>query len=145
MRIFHFPDGERVGGGDRLSCLNLKSHVVPEKFSLEKGGWGKLAKSENVVPTYVWCNTAVKQDGDGIITARKRSLGRLCFYTCLSVILFTGGGGIPAYIAGGIPACLVAILWGRGRLCIPACTEADPPPWTATGAAGTHRTVMHSC
>ena len=26
-----------------------------------------------------------------IFTARKRSLRRLCFYTCLSVILFTGG------------------------------------------------------
>ena len=25
------------------------------------------------------------------VTARKRSLGRLCFYTCLSVILFTRG------------------------------------------------------
>ena len=29
------------------------------------------------------------------ITARKRSLRRLCFYTCLSVILFTGGEGSP--------------------------------------------------
>ena len=29
-----------------------------------------------------------------IITARKRSLRRLCFYTCLSVILFTGGEGV---------------------------------------------------
>ena len=27
-----------------------------------------------------------------IFTARKRSLRRLCFYTCLSFILFTGGG-----------------------------------------------------
>ena len=31
-----------------------------------------------------------------VITARKCSLRRLCFYTCLSFILFTGGGGIPA-------------------------------------------------
>ena len=31
-----------------------------------------------------------------IFTARKRSLRRLCFYTCLSFILFTGGVGIPA-------------------------------------------------
>ena len=29
---------------------------------------------------------------EGIVTARKRSLRRLCFYTCLSVILFTGEG-----------------------------------------------------
>ena len=52
-------------------------------------------------------------------------LRRLCFYTCLSVILFTGGGvlsqhalqvvskhalqlrgAIPACIAGGIPTCI---------------------------------------
>ena len=42
-----------------------------------------------------------------------------------------GGGGIPACIAGGIPACLAAggspgPHLGRG-VCIPACTEADPP------------------
>ena len=30
-----------------------------------------------------------------IITARKRSLRRLCFYTCLSVILFTGDRHSP--------------------------------------------------
>ena len=35
---------------------------------------------------------------DEIITARKRSLRRLCFYRCLSFILFTGGG---ACVAGG--------------------------------------------
>ena len=36
-----------------------------------------------------------------LITARKRSLWRLCFYTCLSVILFTGGGSasVHAWIA----------------------------------------------
>ena len=41
-----------------------------------------------------------------IITARKRSLQRLCFYTCLSVILFTGE-------------------WGCLPLCMMGCT---PPP-----------------
>ena len=47
-------------------------------------------------------------------------LRRLCFYTCLSVILFTGGGcAIPACIAGGIPACFVA-----GGYAIPACLAA---------------------
>ena len=39
-----------------------------------------------------------------VITARKRSLRRLCFYTCLSVILFTGGGGVH----GCWGACMVA-------------------------------------
>ena len=43
------------------------------------------------------------------------------FYTCLSVILFTGArGGIPTCIAGGIPACLAAGLQG-GVGGIPAC------------------------
>ena len=47
-------------------------------------------------------------------------LRRLCFYTSLSVILFTGGGGggIPACIAGGIPGCLAGLQGGGG---IPAC------------------------
>ena len=31
-----------------------------------------------------------------IITTHKRSLRRLCFYTCLSDILFTGGGSTLA-------------------------------------------------
>ena len=41
----------------------------------------------------------------GIFTARKRSLRRLCFYRCLSFILFTGGGvrgrgGVHGFIGG---------------------------------------------
>ena len=35
-----------------------------------------------------------------IFTARKRSLRRLCFYTCLSVILFTGRGCLPQWMLG---------------------------------------------
>ena len=59
---------------------------------------------------------------------------------CLAAGLLGGGGGIPACFEGGIPACLAG-LWGvspgphwggspdphLGGLCIPACTEADPP------------------
>ena len=57
-----------------------------------------------------------------LITARKRSLRRLCFYTCLSFILFTGGTYVVA-----LGACVVAqgasvvapggvwLLWGVGR------------------------------
>ena len=52
----------------------------------------------------------------------QRSCGKVIFYTCLSVILFTGGGGIPA------------------------CTGADTPlRKAATAADGTHPTGMHSC
>ena len=61
-----------------------------------------------------------------VITACKRSLRRLCFYTCLSVILFIGGG---------------AGLHGGGW--------ADPPPSDTMGygqrVSGTHPTGMHSC
>ena len=38
-----------------------------------------------------------RNNGSAVITARKRSLRRLCFYTCLSV---HRGAGIPACLAG---------------------------------------------
>ena len=37
------------------------------------------------------------------VTTRKRSLWRLCFYTCLSVILLTGGGGCGGSTQAGTP------------------------------------------
>ena len=83
------------------------------------------------------------------------------------------GGGIPACIAGDIPACLAAggVLsqhalqegcllpggaWSRGAALggVPglggACSQGvcswwRPPPRTATAAGGTHPTGMHSC
>ena len=66
------------------------------------------------------------------------------------------GGGIPACLAGFQPGGVSKgevegsgfggspgppLVWG---VCIPACTEADPPPM-ATAAGGTHPTGMHSC
>ena len=42
---------------------------------------------------------------DTFIAARKRSLRRLCFYTCLSFCSRGGGGGGE----GGIPACLAGL------------------------------------
>ena len=39
-----------------------------------------------------------------VFTARKRSLRRLCFYRCLSFILFTRGGRAWFYLGG---ACVV--------------------------------------
>ena len=81
-----------------------------------------------------------------VITVRKRSLRRLCFYTCLSVILFTGGVQAQARGCPG-PGLGEARPGGGGqaRGCIPACTEADTPPQqTATAADGTHPTGIHS-
>ena len=47
-----------------------------------------------------------------LFTARKQSLRRLCFYTYLSVILFTGGGGA----------------WSQEGLLPGACPMETPPP-----------------
>ena len=59
-------------------------------------------------------------------TARKRSLQRLCFYTCLSVILFTRGG-LPQCMLGYHPQGA-----GTPRKQIPPWTRhppgAAPPP-----------------
>ena len=50
-------------------------------------------------------------------------------------------GGLQAHTQGG----LHAHTGGGGGVHIPACTEADTPPWTATATGGTHPTGMHSC
>ena len=83
-------------------------------------------------------------------------LRRLCFCTCLSVILFTGGVcypsmycrwypsmpcsrgvcAIPACIAGGIPACLAAggcLLLGGVCSCRSACSRGVPAPGKGLG------------
>ena len=61
-----------------------------------------------------------------IITARKRSCGKVMFLH-LSVILFTGGGVSQHAMGGGVHPL------GRH------------PPETATEARVTHPTGMHSC
>ena len=85
-----------------------------------------------------------------IITARKRSLRRLCFYTCLSFCPRGGcsHGGVPARgvpVPGG-SAPRGCLLWGcllQGGLLPGGC--GDSPPVTATAVGGTHPTGMHSC
>ena len=74
----------------------------------------------------------------------------------------TPKGGVSRPTPGVSPGphwgCLQAHAWGISRPTprgtsrptprggsIPACTEADPPPPTATAADGTHPTGMHSC
>ena len=56
------------------------------------------------------------------------------------------GGGLQAHTQGD----LQAYTWGglqahTQEVCIPACTEADPPQLMATAAGSTHPTGMHSC
>ena len=49
-----------------------------------------------------------------LFTARKRSLRRLCFYTCLSVILFTGGGVVC--MARGVCLCVRRACMAEGHV-----------------------------
>ena len=73
-----------------------------------------------------------------------------------------GVGGLQAQTWGGLQVHTWVVSWptpGGGSPgphprgvsrptpggCIPACTEADPHPPTATAAGGTHPTGMHSC
>ena len=84
-----------------------------------------------------------------IFTARKQSLRRLCFYTCLSVILFMGGrvwwwGECAWQGEGGMHDGGYAwweCAW-QG-----ACMPHTPTLRDTVGqcAGGTHPTVMHSC
>ena len=76
--------------------------------------------------------------------------GRLCFYTC--VILFTGGGDIPACITGHIGIHPLGRHPPRAdtpRQTPPPPGQTPPPPgrhpprWLMSG--GTHPTGMHSC
>ena len=107
------------------------------------------------------------------VTARKQSLRRLCFYTCLSVILFTGEGeylGRYTLWAGTPPGRYTPTLPSRytplGRYTPPRSRYT--PPWEGTPpsrytppgqvhppgavhagrygqqAGGTHPTGMHS-
>ena len=91
--------------------------------------------------------TTKRSNNDLLPSATK--LRRLCFYTCLSVILFTGG----------LPQCMLGYPLGPGT---PRWDQADPPEadpsgpghppgtrhppqQTATVADGTNPTGMHSC
>ena len=78
-------------------------------------------------------NSAIRLQTIHIITVRKRSLRRLCFYTCLSVILFTAGGAcmVQGCMAGGVHdrghecwggvhgkgVCMAWDVHGRGHAC----------------------------
>ena len=70
-----------------------------------------------------------------LVTVRKRSLRRLCFYTCLSFSPQLGG-----CLPGGVQA------QARGMcVCQHALRQTPRPQQTATPADGTHPTGMHSC
>ena len=114
------------------------------------------------------CKVAIKRIPKlPIITVRKRSLRRLCFYTCLSFCPWgvsrpiprgeVGGSGWGGLRRAGLQADTQEgrspgpgpggrlLAQGQG-VCIQACTEANTPPRKRTTAAdGTHLTGMHSC
>ena len=87
-----------------------------------------------------------------VVTARKHSLPRLCFYRCMSVHSGRGGG------MHGWGACMVGSVCGRGACMAGGCawqtgmhaTHAPPPPTHSTRygrsmRGDTHPTGMHSC
>ena len=85
-----------------------------------------------------------------IITARKRSLRRLCFYRCLSV---HGGKGVCMVAPGGVGACVVRA-WGvcmvalGGHAWLPrgACMVAPRGhAWLLWGGSMVARGGMHGC
>ena len=84
-----------------------------------------------------------------IITARKHSLRRLCFYMCLSV---HRGGGIPTCLAG-LQAHTQGGVEGFGQGVLQAHTWGDvsqhalrqAPQQTAVSVGGMHPTGLHSC
>ena len=71
-----------------------------------------------------------------IFTARKRSCGKVMFLQ-LSVILFTGEGGVFQHAIGKAVYTPLARQPRQGR--------HPPPPKTATAMGSTHPTAMHSC
>ena len=74
----------------------------------------------------------------GIFTARQRSLRRLCFYTCLSVILFTGRG-VPGQVpspTGGRYTPQAGIPWQvPPRQVHPPPTDTPPRRYTSRHSA----------
>ena len=77
-----------------------------------------------------------------VITARKRSLRRLCFYTRLSVC--PQGSCLLWGVVPGPGGCLLGGgVWSRGYLLRGGCLVETPPTAIATG--GVHPTGMHSC
>ena len=70
-----------------------------------------------------------------LVTVRKRSLRRLCFYTCLSFSP-QGGGVCPRGVQAQAREMCV---------CQHALRQTPRPQQTATAADGTHPTGMHSC
>ena len=87
----------------RIDCDGFMSYLVKPWTHIMCNRVLQLISMKLCVPIY-------QSDFSCIFTAPKRSLRRLCFYTCLSVIVFTGGGCV-CMAGGGVRA------WGGA--CIP--------------------------
>ena len=86
--ISDFPDGDDAEMIASLEVINL---LLPPKQQFLNN-----TRNTKTVKKYTIHNK-IQPD---IFTTRKRSLRRLCFHTCLSVILFTGG--LSASVHDGI-------------------------------------------
>ena len=132
----------QTSGYNLFDGFSIRTSIVTRKFYWDSKQIRPILKSEalhiwKLHSTFVSFHFVVHSaqlsaEIKPIFTARKRSLRRLCFYTCLSVILFTGG-----------------CAWSRGCM-IPGDVWAwsgwgVETPDTATASGGTHPTGMHSC
>ena len=85
---------------DRSISLNLaeKSSERKTEGDVSDNSADFLHRNEMLLSLLSICHPSFSE----IITARKRSLRRLCFYTDLSVIIFTGRVSAPVH--AGIPS-----------------------------------------
>ena len=91
----------QTSGCNLFDGFSIRISIVTRKFYWDSKQIRPILKSEALhrwkldstfVSFYFVVHSArLSAEIKPIFTARKRSLRRLCFYTCLSVILFTGG------------------------------------------------------
>ena len=151
-----------------MSCNWLFYNLLPPANEV----WGKVIFSVACVKNSVWGGGIPACIAGGIPACLAAGLwGRVISQHALQVLGGSPGphlGGLQAHTRGGLQAHTWGVsrptpggvsrptprgspgphLWVVSRPtpggCIPACTEADPSPWTVTAVGGTHPTGMHS-
>ena len=99
---------------------------TPVCHSVHRGGSADTPRADNAPPAQCMLGDTGNKRVVRIllvcilVTVRKRSLRRLCFYTCLSVILFMGGmhGCGGCVVVGGGHAWLWGVCTVAGGACV---------------------------
>ena len=104
--IFSILLGSHLPSAITQSCIRARLHQASVSMLRQlnhDASISVLIENNGVTPDW-GCNPF---SSNSFVTTRKQSLQRLCFYTCLSVILFTGGD-----------------------VCLSACWDTHPPGQT---------------